>query len=196
MSDTTNINDLRTDPVGGNSHNISLNASETMVPSNDMGSPTQGINLDESTINQIINGIQQAGMSGATQLKSRDIPMNPSSVMNDPNVQPNYVPQPTNHEDYIEDSETTNDMLENYNRNLNRSSSIDDIYSAIQTPLLLSVLYFLFQLPFFQKHLYKSVPILFSSDGNYNFNGLVTKSILFGISYYILNNIMEIVNTF
>ena len=195
MSDTTNINDLRTDPVGGKSHNMSLNATETMVPSNE-GAPTQGINLDESTINQIINGIQQAGMSGATQLKSRDIPMNPSSVMNDPNVQPNYVPKPTNHEDYIDDTESTDGMLESYNRSLNRSSSIDDIYSAIQTPLLLSVLYFLFQLPFFQKQLYKSVPILFSSDGNYNFNGLVTKSLLFGISYYILNNIMEIVNRF
>ena len=59
------------------------------------------------------------------------------------------------------------------NSNLKRQNSLDDTYNEIQTPLLLAVLYFLFQLPFFRKFLFNYLPVLFSNDGNLNINGFL-----------------------
>lgn len=197
MSDSTNILDLPTDPVGGGniSNNISLNASENIViPGQGQGhsmgeGSAQGLTLDQSTISQIVSGLQQATISGATQLPSRDIPMTTTGHSNDPQVQPNYVPPPPNNLDYIKNHEDTNDMIDDYNKKRKHSDSLDEMYNEIQTPLLLAVLYFLFQLPFFRKFLFRYLPVLFSNDGNLNINGFLFTSTLFGLLFYLLNKV-------
>jgi hypothetical protein len=197
MSDTTSILDLPTDPVGGGSvsNNIVMTASEAAPQQGQ--SPNQGVSLDQSTISQIINGIQQASIAGATQLPSRDIPMNTNNISVDPHVQPNYVPPPPPmHSDYIKNYEQTSDMVDKYNKNAQRANSLDDMYNEIQTPLLLAVLYFLFQLPFFRKFLFTYFPVLFSNDGNLNINGFLFSSVLFGLIFYGLNKITNHFSTF
>lgn len=201
MSDSTNILDLPTDPVGGGniSNNISLNASENIViqghhqsqnQNQSLGDgAAQGLTLDQSTISQIVSGLQQATISGATQLPSRDIPMTTTGHSNDPQVQPNYVPPPPNNIDYIKNHEDTSDMIDDYNKKRKHSDSLDEMYNEIQTPLLLAVLYFLFQLPFFRKFLFRYLPVLFSNDGNLNINGFLFTSTLFGLLFYLLNKI-------
>ena len=205
-SDSTSILDLPTDPVGGG--NISLSASENVVqkqmqqqmPQNPGQMPNQGqtpnFSLDQTTISQIVSGLQQAATAGATQLPSRDIPMNTTGHSNDAQVQPNYVPMQERQPDYIKDYDQTSDMIDNYNRNVNRSSSLDDMYNEIQTPLLLGVLYFLFQLPFFRRFLFNYFPILFSNDGNFNINGFIFSSVLFGMLFYLLNKVTNHFGTF
>jgi hypothetical protein len=191
MSDTTSILDLPTDPVGGGNvtNNIVMSASEPSAKPNDNSQPS-GISLDQSTISMIVNGLQQASLSGATQLPSRDIPMNTTGITSDPHVQPNYVPPPPqNHEDYIKNYEQSSDMVDKYNANKQRQNSLDDMYNEIQTPLLLAVLYFLFQLPFFRKFLFTYFPVLFLNDGNLNINGFLFSSALFGLIYYGLNKV-------
>ena len=76
-SDTTSIMDLPTDPTGGGSigGNISLSANESNVCNQNSVAPN-GVSLDQTTINQIVSGLQQASSTGATQLASRDIPRN------------------------------------------------------------------------------------------------------------------------
>ena len=189
MSDSTSILDLPTDPVGGGnvSNNIKMSITENVVPQS--GTPPSGFSLDQSTISQIVNGLQQASISGATQLPSRDIPMTTTDHSTDPQVQPNYVPQPQTPIDYIRNCEQTSDMINEYNKNARHQDSLDDMYSEIQTPLLLAVLYFLFQLPFFRKFLFSYFPVLFSNDGNFNINGFLFSSILFGILFYTLNKV-------
>lgn len=191
MSETTNILDLPTDPVnGGNiSNNISLKATENQVISQHTTQSQGAVSLDQTTISQIVNGLQQASATGITQLPSRDIPMNTNGHSNDPYIQPNYVPIPQKPNDYIRNFETTEDMIDNYSRNTQRQNSLDEMYNEIQTPLLLAVLYFLFQLPFFRKFLFNYFPILFSNDGNLNINGFLFMSILFGLLFYTLNKI-------
>lgn len=139
--------------------------------------------LDQGTISQIVSGLQQATMTGATQLPSRDIPMNTSAVTADPQVMPNFVPPPPpQHVDYIQRHEQTFDP-----RNTQSSpSSLDEMYNEIQTPLLLAVLFFVFQLPFFRKFLYTYLPFLFSNDGNYNLNGFLFVSAFFGMLFHFL----------
>jgi hypothetical protein len=188
MSDTTSILDLPTDPAGGNNNgNVNIQASEMSKQA-----PTS-MTLDQMTINQIVSGLQQASSNGATQLPSRDIAMTTNNIMQDPHVQPNYIPPPpstqSQMQDYTQANEDSDDIVENYNSNKKYSESLDDMYSEIQTPLLIAALYFLFQLPFFRKYLLSYFPILFSMDGNLNINGYLFMSALFGILFYLLNKI-------
>jgi len=194
---TTSIMDLPTDPANGGSvnniNNINLNASEQMPQSN-MQSSTGSINLDQTTINQIVNGLQQASATGATQLPSRDIPMTTNNLTHDMSIQPNYIPpvhqsQQQGNIDYISNYQQAGDIMNEYNSKLESSNSLDDMYNEIQVPILLAVLYFLFQLPFFRKFLFSYFPVLFSKDGNLNINGYIFMSSLFGIFYYLLNKL-------
>jgi hypothetical protein len=194
MNDATSILDLPTDPVGGGnvSNNISMNAQEHAQ----QGSGS-GMSLDQTTINQIVNGLQQATLAGATQLPSRDIPMTTSGLSADPQVMPNYVPPPPQmHQDYIKNYEQTSDMINSYDRSKQMNNSLDDMYNEIQKPILIAVLYFLFQLPFFKKFLYSYGPVLFSNDGNYNINGFLFTSLLFGILFHSLNKLTNYFGTF
>lgn len=194
MTDTTSILDLPMDPAGGGS-NISLSVKEN---SNQQQHQQQqsSFSLDQTTINQIVSGLQQASTTGVTQLPSRDIPQITSSLAQDPQIQPNYIPQPVDKSDYIKDYESNEDIINNYNNSSKSSNSLDEMYNEIQIPLLLSVLYFLFQLPIFKKTLFHYLPMIFSKDGNYNINGFIFTSCLYGLLYYILHKIIFHFNVF
>jgi len=195
MGDSTSILDLPTDPVGGGniSNGISLTATESGQPSS---AQLAGLSLDQSTINQIVNGLQQASANGGTQLSSRDIPMITTEHSNDPQVHPNYVPPPPPNGDYIQNYEESSDMINTYNKQMQDRNSLDEMYNEIQTPILLAVLYFLFQLPFVRKILFTYIPFLFSIDGNFNINGYLFTSVLFGLVFYSFNKLSWYFNAF
>lgn len=192
MTDTTSIMDLPTDGAGGGSigGNISLSATEKNVGLEvQPQTNSSGVSLDQTTINQIINGLQQASGSGLTQLQSRDIPINSTQITQDPQVQPNYVPKPVKHEDYIQNQEDNDVIVQNYNKKQNLSTKLDETYDEIQMPLLVTVLYFLFEMPIIKRLMYKHSPALFTKDGNTNLYGLLFMSTTFGIVYYILSKV-------
>ena len=78
-------------------------------------------------------------------------------------------------------------LINKYSRKEQLENSLDDFYTEIQVPILLSAIYFAFQLPSFRSLLFKHLPFLFGNDGNLNFNGYVMTSIMFGSLYYSLN---------
>ena len=205
--DSTSIMDLPTDPVGGGSigggsiggnvgGGIGGNVGVSLQVTDKMSHQQSGMALDQQTISQIVSGLQQASVTGATQLPSRDIPQSIDNIIHDPQVQMDYIP-PEQQKDYIRDYDDGNeDIINNYNKNLKYKDNLDEIYDEIQTPLLISVLYFLFQLPIFKKYLYKFLPVLFAKDGNINIYGLFFMSTIFGLLYYLLSKIMASYNTF
>ena len=189
---TTSINDLPTDPTAGGSVGGNVNLAVNEVNNGQMGQQqpqknNSQLSLDQITISQIVNGLQQASLAGATTLPSRDIPQNTEQLTNDAQIQPNYVPPPQTR-DYINESD--ND-IDNYYKNEQNQNSLDAIYDELQAPLLLAVLYFLFQLPFFKKNVFRYLPFLCHSDGNYNFNGLIFTCGLFGFIYYSLSKTVK-----
>lgn len=222
MSGTTDINDLKMDPTASGNGNLSMNANELsgagapapinpssnagQIPPNSnpnqMGPPssqgTPGINLDESTINQIVNGIQQASATGATKLNSRDIPTSTTQITNDEQVKVNYIAPSTENtpNNYIEDYENS-DIIDNYLREKNNASRMDSIVEMVKTPMILAILYFIFQMPLLKnliiKYIYKG---FINDDRNFNFNGNVFLSVLFGVSYLGLNEFINIINNF
>jgi hypothetical protein len=193
-NNTTNLHDLPTDPVTGGSigGNVSMITTETpqysnnTVPSQSDPSSSSSLSLDQNTISQIVNGLQQASIAGMTALPSRDIPRNTDSIVADPHVQPNYIPPPVStRQDYISD-EQVYITTEKDSRN-----SFDTLYDEIQAPLLLGMLYFIFQLPTFKRFFFQYFSFLFNNDGNYNIQGFFFMSFLFGFLYYILIKLMS-----
>ena len=140
---------------------------------------------NQNNYNEMINQLQKATLAGATGLPSRDIPINPTAVNNDNHIKPNFIPEPQN-TDYITNSQTPEDLISQNNKKQNSLDSLDAFYNEFQLPLLVSLLYFLFQLPIFRKTLKKTLPSLFGNDSNPNFYGYLFNSVLFASLFYIL----------
>ena len=196
MSDTTNILELPSESLQNTPINNNINSANM-----GSGSGIAPVTLDQSTISQIVSGLQQASSTGITQLPSRDLPRNTESIIQDPHVQTNYIPESNpNHfqnkkNNYIDEEESLETMIHQYNKQNVRNDSLEDVYSEIQGPLFLAVLYFLFQLPIFKKFLFHYFTILFNKDGNYNINGYLFTSVLFGIVFYSVMKISNYLNS-
>lgn len=178
MNSTTSINDLPTDPANGGSiggDNMTFTANEKLDTTSD-------------AMHQMVSELANASEGGGTDLMSRDIPTTTANVSQDPQVQPNYIdPVPNN--DYIKEENKAEEIINNYEQPVKRDSDLDKMYEEMQIPVLIAVLYFLFQLPAFKKYLLNTFPVLFGTDGNINLNGYFFTSILFGLLYYILHKI-------
>jgi len=195
MSDTTNLADLPTDPSVGGSQNIVLQTTDK--PSS--YDPNIGVNTthtnnvnnepseirEQKIMNELITGIQQASANGGTGLPSRDIPRNTVHFADD-QVKPNYVPQ-QEQSDYIHNTDTEQDILARRVKNHNSRDSLEILYDEFQIPIIIGLLYFIFQLPVVKSKVLAILPSLFNKDGNPNLTGYVINSIFFGLAYYIIS---------
>ena len=68
---------------------------------------------------------------------------------------------------------------------------LDIMYEELQTPLMVMILFFLFQLPIFQKTMTKYAPSLFLRDGNPTFSGYFVKTLGFGVTYYLITKVIK-----
>lgn len=139
---------------------------------------SQQSQLTPSIVNQLLNDINEASMKGDTQLLPRDIPIQNEI---DGESRPNYIPPQG--EKYIKERET-----------YKKDENMDKIYDEIQLPILLSIIYFLFQLPVFRTFMFNIFPFMFSSDGNSNIQGYFGFSIMFGLFYYVISKIIIVAN--
>jgi hypothetical protein len=170
----TPIFDLPSESVN---NNISFNINDNIS--------SGGVSLDQTTINQIVSGIQQARANGATQLQSRDIPINQMQNI-DEQVQQEYIPSANITQDFIQEEEEEEETDNSYFNYEKAKQLLLLKHNEVQTSLILSMVYFLLQLPFIKSLLLKYIPSLFFQDGNMNIYGNVFMSILFGIIYYLL----------
>ena len=120
-------------------------------------------------------------------MPSRDIPINTDILTQDTQIQPNYVPPPREKDYIIESDEDIN----SYYQKEKMENSLDSIYDELQGPILLGVLYFLFQLPILKKLVFKYFPFCCHKDGNYNISGLILTCGLFGFIYYSLSKTVK-----
>jgi hypothetical protein len=202
MSDTTSIDDLplssQTAGLGGNyggggaphiySPNVSIDPSlqnHQQIPGNVM--------------NEVLQGVQRASANGMTMMPTRDIPMNPNSFTHDDQARPNYVPQPkTVHfqddgsaGDYIKDHTSMESIVRANARQSNQLDTIEAIYYDLQMPILLGILYFIFQMPVFRAQLLHYIPSLFGEDGNFKMIGLTATSAMFAGTFFVIMKIFN-----
>ena len=217
MSDTTSIDDLPT-ASGQNANTQNQNVviqkaepgamsyspnvpdlapSQHQLQQNQNQGPPLNPNQqpNQKLMNELVSGVQRASMTGMTALPSRDIPRDTGVMMHDPQVQPTYVPQPQRHVDYIQDHETSSTLervMHQNTRGANRADTLETFYEEIQSPLMLAILYFAFQLPAVKRYMFRYLPsALFSADGNANLTGLIATSVMFGFSFYTLQKSMN-----
>lgn len=135
----------------------------------------QNNQLHESQIQQLVTGIQDASFKGATRLRTSDIPVDPSSVIIDPEIIPkplNITPQPVI-QDTLPVQITFGEHLKNF------------VYDS-RIPLLVGILASLSQIPMITDYIKKSFPWMYSDNGNITLIGLLAYIITTGAIYYIL----------
>jgi len=212
MSDTTSIDDLPTasgQNANTQNHNVVIQKAEPgamsyspnvpdLAPSQQQQQQGPPLNPNQQPnqklMNELVSGVQRASMTGMTALPSRDIPRDTGGMMQDAQVQPTYVPQPQRHVDYIHDHETSSTLervMHQNTRGSNRADTLETFYEEIQSPLMLAILYFAFQLPAVKRYMFRYLPsALFSADGNANLTGLIATSAMFGFAFYTLQKSM------
>jgi hypothetical protein len=148
-------------------------------------SPTE---LSRDSIQQIVAGLQQA--QGGTGLPSRDLSTNNNHITQDEQIKPNYIPK-TQNSNYIENDQEFETLIEQSKNKKVDQDRLDVLYDELQTPVIVMILFFFFQLPVFQKTLAKNIPSLFSRDGNPSFSGYLFKTIAFGTVFYGLTKLTK-----
>ena len=125
------------------------------------------------------------------RLPSRDIPMDQSRYQQDEEIQPNYIPRAKLTSDYVKDyEEITHDNIRKHENRKEKTSMVDRILSDLQTPILVALMFFIFQMPMMNTMFYRNFSFLsvYNTDGNINFYGIALKSVLFGGIFYSLQN--------
>lgn len=195
---TTNITEL---PVTNSVGIVNPSMQESDINSNRQIPKIQNDNIKNSVVmdntisqtsyNELVGQIQQADKLGVTQLPSRDIPNNTENIVMDDKTKANYIPEQEIMEDYINNLQTPEAVIQEADADNKNIDRLETLYSNIQMPLLVAILYFLFNLPIIRKYMYKYIPNIFNKDGNPNFIGYIVNSILFGLLYYIMNNSIQ-----
>ena len=160
--------------------------------------PTMGNNVQnqnqiqqqQPNYNELISQIQKAAANGTTALPSRDIPIDPVKVANDSQAQPNYIPPPQVQENYIKNYETPQQVIEENNKKTSAANLYDAVFYEMQLPIIIALLYFLFQLPAVKKHSKNMFPFLFKDDGNPNLYGFIFNSVMFASMVYVLLKVL------
>jgi hypothetical protein len=195
MGDTTSIDDLPMSSQhnhlgnfggggggGGGSSNIySPNVESVMT--NTQYNQQQ---IPPNVMNEVMQGVQKASANGMTMIPTRDIPMNPNAFTHDEQIKANYVPDHNMERDYIRDHVSMEGIIRDNARSQNRMDTIEAIYIDFQIPILLGVMYFIFQMPVFRAQLLHFLPSMFAADGNFNIVGLTGTSVMFGVCYFII----------
>ena len=213
-NDTTSIATLplasqASDPVQlalGNNENMksenmkSENINSENIKIQNYGQQLEAERVADGAINPIdytteLNSVlKDAAAAGATVLPSRDIPSSTLSMQHDQITKPNFVPTNDANNDYIGNIIDREREIRDNQKKQNHSDNIDYIYQQLQIPILVGIIYFLFQLPVVRKHMLAFLPNLFNKDGNPNLSGYVFNSIMFALLYALLLKGLSYIN--
>ena len=175
-----------------------MSAQEITGKTNITDLPSSNIELEikdnesKLNLNDIFKKVEDVGNKGDLTLPSRDIPMNQSSVTMDRKSSTNYIPD---NEDYINKIyERNEDIVENQRKKQNKVETMDVLYSELEKPILMAILFFLFQLPIINTLLKKYIKGIFNNDDNLNVYGYILKSVMYSSTFYFLIKSMEYIS--
>lgn len=143
---------------------------------------------------------QQQQYPPQQRLPSRDIKFEQTDYMQDPHMQANYIPHNPNsaslqsHNDYIDEnvgvelpSSLSNGKKEKKKKKVVHFS--DEWFEILKLPVAVGLVFFVFQLPIFEKLLkqYLTFTAIYNEDKSFNMYGYMVKSVLFGLTFYIMS---------
>jgi hypothetical protein len=173
-------------PINVHPNPYGVSAQNPIMPPHQQPS-MQREQLTEAQINELKEMRQ-------VNLPSKHVKIDTQGYLQDEEIQPNYIPRQKLTKDYILDYEEKfeKDHVNNEKKKY-RESKIDAVLSELQIPIMIAALYMVFQLPVVNSMVFKrfSFLMIYHEDGNFNFMGLIFKSILFGLAYYISQKTIE-----
>lgn len=196
---TTSISELPVANSSGPPPNIQLHTTDTNeVIDNQAQQLSQQREKDDATLaqknnappnpqdymKQVETDVHSAKAQGQLRLPERDIPRENTHLTQDNHTKANYIPEGP--DDYIKKYQTNEVVQQVHAKKEIKENNLEYLYEELQTPILITLIYFLFQLPVVSKTLLKHIPNLFKNDGNLNLQGHLFKSILFGCCYHLL----------
>ena len=174
--------------IGMPTDNIVLSQPQPQMQMQPPAAEPSPINNNSSDYQQMLTHLQQAGTMGLTNLPSRDIPQQTTGFTQDQQMRPNFIPDGGQAvPDYIRLQEMQMQrMAPLAAAPTNTKTRQDEWYDELQVPILLAVLYFIFQLPSVHKYMFSMLPSLFDAHGHPNLIGYVVNSVAFAGLYYVL----------
>lgn len=139
--------------------------------------------------NELITSLQKAASNGMTQLPSRDIPMNTATVHEDEEVRANYIPSIEG--DYITKHQTSEEIVRQNAKKQREKDQWDDIFNELSFPLLVSTLYFMYQLPMVRKAFLNTLPMCYCASGEVNLTGRIVNGFVFGAIIYVITKFVS-----
>jgi hypothetical protein len=158
------------------------------------GVPPQQNQFDNQPNQQQFEQQQQSFDYPQQMMPSRDYPRDTGFHTQDEQTRVNYIPRPKMTQDFVLENEKANqEKWEDHRSKKHRLSKLDHLINELQTPFLLAILFFIFQLPTFNSLLFRYFSFLsiYSADGSPNSYGFIFKSALFGFFYYAFIKSMD-----
>jgi len=129
------------------------------------------------------------------RLPAHDVPVRNinEEYLQDIEVTPNYIPIPKVTADYIKEYEAAAVAKEKeYEKEKNQEKKRDEWFEVLQAPILIGILYFIFQLPVVNTLIFKRFSFLqiYREDGNFNLWGLLLKAVLFSFLYWSMDQLI------
>jgi hypothetical protein len=137
------------------------------------------------------------------QLPSRDIPTDQMHLVQDPQVQANYIPPVTDTvkqtTEYMKQYDVmTHKKVDAHMKEKEKKSKMDTLYDEGLIPVLVAVMFFIFHMPIVLSTLYKyfSFMNLHDVDGHFNMYGLIFQSAVFGGIFYAMTKVVNVMSDF
>jgi hypothetical protein len=132
------------------------------------------------------------------RLPAHDVPVRnvTEEFLQDPEVRVNYIPKPKITADYMKQYEAAESEKIKMAEKIDEK--MDTWIDVLQTPILIGILYFIFQLPVINTLIFKRLSFLeiYREDGNFNLWGLLLKTVLFSICFIFLDSSIETIHKF
>jgi len=137
---------------------------------------------------------EQVALLQQQMLPSRDIPQDITQHIQDEQIRPNYIPKPKRMDDFVNEYEEKMDYkLKEYEKSKKQESDADKTFDKFRSPIIATILFFILHMPIVNTFIFKRFSFLsiYNDDGNFNFNGLIFKSIIFGCIYWFIEKSLD-----
>lgn len=129
------------------------------------------------------DGVQSAPPA----MMNRGVPQDTTAYQHDEQIIANHVPMPKLTTDYLREyEEKLKSLSAEHQKAKHQESLLTSVYDEMQIPILIGVMFFMFQMPFVNSMMFKYLSFMkiYNEDGNLNLYGIVFKSIAFGLIYF------------
>jgi hypothetical protein len=147
----------------------------------------EGADLFENTMKELGGGSDECKMPDNASLASSD-----TASTNNQAIINSALKKDADVLSSIEANEQAEKMVEQILNNRPKRTGFQQVVDEIREPLLVVVLFVLFNTGFFSKLLLKYLPrLLGGPNGNLNYMGLVAHGLMFGLVFYALRKLLS-----